>query len=145
MQLSLHISTHSLSHTHADDRELTSNMQTRNSLLVLKLKSVLLGVRAHNLDVAELQIHESLVAAGKHLCALLDFFSDHWFALHIAVHARTYTNGTDGEGDVLQGVALGRSLGRVFTEALKVQKSVAVLENWGICQLLVPVWQAARA
>lgn len=120
-------------------------MQTRNSLLILKLKSVSLGIRAQNLNVAELQIHESLVAAGEHLCALLDFFSDHWFALHIAVHARTYTNGSDGEGDVLQGVALGRRFGRVFAEALGVQKSVAILEIWGICQLGVPVWQAVRA
>jgi len=91
--------------------ELTGNMQTRNSLLILKLKSVPLGIRAHNLNIAELQIHESLVAAGKHLCALLDFFSDHWFALYIAVHACTYTNGTDGEGDVLQCIALGRCFG----------------------------------
>lgn len=120
-------------------------MQTRNSLLILKLKSVPFGIMAQNLNVAELQVHESLVAAGKHLCALLDFFSDYWFALRIPVHARTYTNGTDGDGDVLQCVALGRSFGRVFAEALKVQQSVAVLENWGICQLLVPVWQAARA
>lgn len=120
-------------------------MQTRNSLLILKLKPVSLGIRAQNLNVAELQIHKSLVAAGEHLCALLDFFSDHWFALHIAVHARTYTNGSDGEGDVLQGVALGRRFGRVFAEALGVQKSVAILEIWGICQLGVPVWQAVRA
>lgn len=83
------------------NKKLTGDMQTRNSLLIFKLKSVPLGIMAQNLNVAELQVHESLVAAGKHLCALLDFFSDHWFALQIPVHACTYTNGTDGDGNVL--------------------------------------------
>lgn len=112
------ISINSLSPAQAEAEQLTRNMQTRNSLLILKLKAVPLGIRAHDLNVAELQINESLVAASKHLCALLDFFSDHWFALSIPVHTRTYTNGTDDEGDVFQGIALGRCFSRVFAEAL---------------------------
>lgn len=129
---------------HADNRKLTGNMQPRDSLFILKLKSVPLGIRAQNLNLAELQIHKSLVAASEHLCALLDVFSNHWFALHIPVHAGAYTNGTNGEGDGFQGIALSRCFGRVFAKALEAYKSVDVLETWGICQVLIPVWQAAR-
>lgn len=65
---------------------------------------------------SQLQANPSLVAANKHLRALLRLCGR--VLLCVSVHADTQTNGTDCEGDGLQVVALG-SLGGVFAKALR--------------------------
>lgn len=91
-------------------------MHTRDGILVRELEAQSLRVVAQVLDCSQLQVNPSLVAANKHLRALLGLCGR--ALLCVSVHADTQTNGTDCEGDGLQVVALG-SLGGVFAKALR--------------------------
>ena len=74
----------------------TSNLQARNSFLVLKLKAETLGVVAHSLNFRELQVNPSLVTTDENL--LPGGLSGSSTGA-VAVESNTGTRETDGKVD----------------------------------------------
>jgi hypothetical protein len=92
----------------------TGNIETRDSLLILKLEAESLSVVVEDLDFRQLQVHPSLVTTSEDLGALSGRLSGRGV---VPVQSDTKAGKTDGQVDGGQGLALGR-LGGVFTEAL---------------------------
>lgn len=93
----------------------TSNLQARNSFLVLILKAETLGVVAQSLNIREFQVNPSLVTTNENLLAGGLSGSS---TSAVAVESNTGTRETDGSVDGSQRLALG-GLSRVLAETLQ--------------------------